>query len=475
MRVRREQETKVSHDSYSGLVIHPRLRLVPRKSRDTKASNVGSASDADSATQTQQPSNRPWPHPFVFYLAPESREVSPSSFADSLSTQIPSPTPSHPQHYAGSPGRAKPWSTKMAAEDLEYLAVNGALTPPEEPPWSSAKNSSTVLDREERLRQLTRIYEMMRTEVFEASSFFDGKRISSGDRDVRIPTLNDFSTDMGIREEGPTLAAPSIKRISSGGRDVLMPTLDGFSTDMGPGEGSRLAAPGVKGISGEDRDVPALTLSDSSIDMGFEEGGSAFRSSEDWQKNEKLPWHMAHAVLRTRRTHLRMAFSLVRLAQCLLAQELVVGSVGMFDALKALLQPEPHLQPTSLPQHVTSPLAEPPLNPASSPTASGTHSPAERPAPPNLPCRSIPQAAPEEGNNGALGALPTLNGQDNDPFTGHYGDEQPLGQSPFGGSSHAFGLAGDPGAWLEEDMSKILEGVEFDTDDAAQVLGMGAI
>ena len=83
--------------------------------------------------------------------------------------------------------------------------------------------------------------------------------------------------------------------------------------------------------------------------------------------------------------------------------------------------------------------------------------------------------APEGGNNGALGTLPTLNGQDNGPFTGRYGDEQLLGQSSFVGYSHAFGLAGDPGAWLEEDMSKILEGVEFDIDDATRVLGMEAI
>ena len=164
-----------------------------------------------------------------------------------------------------------------------------------------------------------------------------------------------------------------------------------------------------------------------------------------------------------------------------------MGSVDVPDAPKALdenelqLKLESFLQSPPSPQHddaIPLPPGFPP-NSASSFTISSNGTlqvreellfPAERPAPPDLPYLSIPQAAPEEGNNGALDALLTLNGQDNDPFFGHYGDAPLLGQKRFDGSSRAFGLAVNSSAWLEEDMSKILEGVEFDIDDVIQVL-----
>ena len=306
-------------------------------------------------------------------------------------------------------------------------------------------------------------------------------QINSEDSNVPMFTPSDFSIGMGSGE-GSRLAAPVVKKISSEDRDVPILARNNSSIDMGPRGGDpRLTVPGVKRISSEDRNAPMLTLSDFSIEEDL-----VFWCSEEWQKSEaELRRRTVLAILRAQEIHLRVATSRVRFAQHLAkwAQELAAGSADMFDTPKALdenepqLKPEPLLQPPPLPQHVISPPANSPLNPASPPTASGggTHSPAERSAPPDLPCRSIPQAAPEGGNNGARGTLSTLNGQDNGPFTGRYGDEQLLGQSPFVGSSHNFGLAEDPGAWLEEDISKILEGVEFDIDDATQVLGMEVI
>ncbi|PWW72512.1 hypothetical protein C7212DRAFT_302062 [Tuber magnatum] len=83
------------------------------------------------------------------------------------------------------------------------------------------------------------------------------------------------------------------------------------------------------------------------------------------------------------------------------------------------------------------------------------------------PYLSIPRATDEE--NGDLDALLNFNGQDNDPFFGHYDDPPLVGQRRFDGGTGAFDLIGSPNARLEEDMSRIL-GVDFDIDDVIQVL-----
>ena len=72
----------------------------------------------------------------------DSSHESLSSLTNSLSTQTTSPSSSssHPrrmstvsQNHVELPGFIKPSSTKMPTEDLEYLAMKGALMLPEEP------------------------------------------------------------------------------------------------------------------------------------------------------------------------------------------------------------------------------------------------------------------------------------------------------------------------------------------------------
>ncbi|KAG0127516.1 putative fungal specific transcription factor [Tuber indicum] len=93
--------------------------------------------------------------------------------------------------------------------------------------------------------------------------------------------------------------------------------------------------------------------------------------------------------------------------------------------------------------------------------------PSERSAP-MTPYLSVPRATDDEDRD--LDALLNLDGQDNDPFFGHY-DEAPLmGQKRFDGGTRAFDLVGNSSTWLEEDMSRILDGVDFDIDDVIQVL-----
>lgn len=84
------------------------------------------------------------------------------------------------------------------------------------------------------------------------------------------------------------------------------------------------------------------------------------------------------------------------------------------------------------------------------------------------PCLSIPRALDEENED--LDALLNLNGQDNDPFFGHYDDAPLMSQRRFDGGTRAFDFVGNSSSWLEEDMSKILDGVDFDIDDVIQVL-----
>jgi len=93
--------------------------------------------------------------------------------------------------------------------------------------------------------------------------------------------------------------------------------------------------------------------------------------------------------------------------------------------------------------------------------------PSEKPAS-MTPCLSIPRAPDEE--NGDLDALLNLNGQDNDPFFGHYDDAPLMNQKRFVGGTRAFDFVGSSSSWLEEDMSRILDSVDFDIDDVIQVL-----
>ncbi|RPB00218.1 hypothetical protein L873DRAFT_1737164 [Choiromyces venosus 120613-1] len=86
----------------------------------------------------------------------------------------------------------------------------------------------------------------------------------------------------------------------------------------------------------------------------------------------------------------------------------------------------------------------------------------------STPYLSIPRATDDE--NGDLDALLNLDGQDNDPFFGHCDDAPLMSQKRFDGGTRAFDLVGNSSAWLEEDMSKILDGVDFDIDDVIQVL-----
>lgn len=101
------------------------------------------------------------------------------------------PSPSHtrrmstvPQHHAEGPGLVKPSSVKMPAEDLEYPATEGMLTP-EEPLWSDPENSS-----------------MRRNHSIPGMLGLGMKKISGMDPDVSMLTPNDISIDMGSREQG---------------------------------------------------------------------------------------------------------------------------------------------------------------------------------------------------------------------------------------------------------------------------------
>ncbi|KAH8149826.1 uncharacterized protein LAJ45_05978 [Morchella importuna] len=79
---------------------------------------------------------------------------------------------------------------------------------------------------------------------------------------------------------------------------------------------------------------------------------------------------------------------------------------------------------------------------------------------------------PADGGEGTndLDALLNMREQ-GDPFLGHYDD---AGLSGLGSKNatggRAFDLMGESSSWLEEDMSKLLDGVDFDIDDVIQVL-----
>lgn len=62
--------------------------------------------------------------------------------------------------------------------------------------------------------------------------------------------------------------------------------------------------------------------------------------------------------------------------------------------------------------------------------------------------------------------------QQSDPFLGHYDDSGLLGMcGKIGGlGGRAFDLMGESSSWLEEDMSRLLDGVDFGIDDVIQVL-----
>lgn len=80
---------------------------------------------------------------------------------------------------------------------------------------------------------------------------------------------------------------------------------------------------------------------------------------------------------------------------------------------------------------------------------------------------------PADGDNGVFDALLMRSGdqQQNDPFLGHYGGMLP-GMDGKNGElgSRAFDLMGDSRSWLEEDMSRLLDGMDFDIDDVLRVL-----
>lgn len=80
---------------------------------------------------------------------------------------------------------------------------------------------------------------------------------------------------------------------------------------------------------------------------------------------------------------------------------------------------------------------------------------------------------PIDGDNGDLDALLMRagDGQQNDPFLGHYEDVLSGMNGKNGGlGGRAFDLMGESSSWLEEDMSRLLDGVDFDIDDVIQVL-----
>lgn len=80
---------------------------------------------------------------------------------------------------------------------------------------------------------------------------------------------------------------------------------------------------------------------------------------------------------------------------------------------------------------------------------------------------------PADGDDGVLHALLMRSGneQQNDPFLGHYEDVLlGMGESNGGLGEMAFGFVGGSNSWLEEDLSRLLDGVDFDIDDIIHVL-----
>lgn len=88
----------------------------------------------------------------------------------------------------------------------------------------------------------------------------------------------------------------------------------------------------------------------------------------------------------------------------------------------------------------------------------------------STPHLSMPADGAEGGDLDAL--LNMRDGQQSDPFLGHYDDVglSGMGSKNGGAGGRAFDLMGDSSSWLEEDMSKLLDGVDFDIDDVIQVL-----
>lgn len=80
---------------------------------------------------------------------------------------------------------------------------------------------------------------------------------------------------------------------------------------------------------------------------------------------------------------------------------------------------------------------------------------------------------PADGDNGVFDGLLMRPGseQQNDPFLGHYGDVL-SGMNGKNGElgTRPFDLIGEPSSWLEEDMSRLLDGMDFDIDDVLRVL-----
>lgn len=80
---------------------------------------------------------------------------------------------------------------------------------------------------------------------------------------------------------------------------------------------------------------------------------------------------------------------------------------------------------------------------------------------------------PADGDNGVFNGLLMRPGieQQNDPFLGHYGDVL-SGMNGKSGDLGArpFDLMGQSSSWLEEDMSRLLDGMDFDIDDVLRVL-----
>lgn len=80
---------------------------------------------------------------------------------------------------------------------------------------------------------------------------------------------------------------------------------------------------------------------------------------------------------------------------------------------------------------------------------------------------------PADGDNGVFDALLMRSGdqQQNDPFLGHYEDVL-SGMNGKNGElgTRAFDLMGESSSWLEEDMSRLLDGMDFGIDDVLRVL-----
>lgn len=80
---------------------------------------------------------------------------------------------------------------------------------------------------------------------------------------------------------------------------------------------------------------------------------------------------------------------------------------------------------------------------------------------------------PADGDNGVFNGLLMRSGieQQNDPFLGHYGDVLSGMNGKHGElGTRPFDLMGQSNSWLEEDMSRLLDGMDFDIDDVLRVL-----